>query len=122
MLIHKKQYNLGPFFYYPLRNLDLINYRNEIMKDIETEELLLSIEKFSNKILSVRRLLKLSEEIEFSYNSKGWYLEAALLYCEAVSDLTYDLNIKKPKSRGLRNFFEYLALALSVSFLTKCNL
>lgn len=104
----KEEYNLRPFFYTPLRNVEAICYRHEVMRDMENKTLMEHIKAFAQKMVVVRRYLALIERLDFEYHKKGWFLEAALVYCGAVTDLEYNLRLADLKSRGLLAFREYM--------------
>lgn len=116
IIASKKEYNLASYFYLPLHNYELITFRNEVMKDLEIPEIYKAIENFSDKMVIVRRYLKLIEKLEFEYHKKGWFLEAILQYCDAVSVLIYDLSSKDLMSRGLKQFVEYLNIYTNSDF------
>ncbi len=103
----KKDYNLKPFFYNHLRDAETIYYRHEIMQDLENDTLMARIKAFTEKMVVVRRYLGLVETLDFHYHKEGWILEAVLLYCEAVTELTNHLNQINMKSRGLLTFREF---------------
>ena len=104
----RREYNLKPFFYTPLRDVDTIQYRHEIMQDLENETLLENIKSFAQKMIVVRRYLAMIEKLDFKYHKEGWFLEAVEVYCDAVSCLVHDLSLVDLKSRGLLAFCEYL--------------
>jgi len=104
----KQEYNLKPYFYSPLRDAETIYYRQEVMRDMEAEMLMAHITAFAEKMILVRRYLMLVEKLDFNYHKKGWFLEVALVYCDAVTDLTHDLSLADLKSRGFVAFREYL--------------
>lgn len=104
----KREYNLDPFYYTPLRDVETIYYRQEVMKDLENDELLSHIQNFAEKMLVVHRYMKMIEELDYEYNKKGWFLEAVLMYCKTVNDLAFDLNGCELKSRGMLNFRDYV--------------
>jgi len=66
------------------------------------------IKAFAEKMVIMRRYLALLEKLRFNHHKKGWFLDAALVYCEAVSDLARDLTFGDLKSRGLLAFREYI--------------
>lgn len=101
-------YNLKPFFYTPLRDAAIIRYRHEVMRDMEDETLRVHIKAFAEKMATMRRYLGLVEELRFNYHKKGWFLEAALVYCDAVTNLMRDLIDATLQSRGLLTFREYV--------------
>jgi hypothetical protein len=104
----KQTYDLKPFFYTPLRDVDAIHYRHEVMQDMAGETLMGHIETFAQKMVIVRRYLALVEKLNFHYHQKGWFLEAALVYCDAITGLARDLSLANLKSRGLLAFSEYV--------------
>jgi DNA mismatch repair ATPase MutS len=104
----KQAYNLKPFFYRLLSEVDAIQYRHEIMQDLENETLLGHIKSFAQKMIVMRRYLALVDKIDFNYYKKGWYLEAAEVYCEAMTNLMQDLSLANVKSRGLLALRDYV--------------
>lgn len=104
----KKDYNLKPFFYNRLRDAETIHYRHEVFQDVEQAEVTTSLNAFAEKMVVVRRYLGMVEKLDFHHHKQGWFLEAALLYCEAVTCLTHDLEPLELRSRGLRSFRKYL--------------
>jgi DNA mismatch repair protein MutS len=104
----KKEYNLKPIFYTPLRAVETIYYRHEVMQDMEDQKLMADIEEFAEKMIIVRRFLGLTERLEFNYHKKGWFLEAALVYCDAITGLERSLGAAELKSRGLLGFRKYV--------------
>ncbi len=104
----KQEYNLKPFFWTPLGNVEAILYRQEVMRDLENQTVMNHIKTFSAKMSSVRRYLEMANKLDYDYHRKGWILEAALLYCEAVMDLNDHLANTSLCSHGLLTFREYL--------------
>ena len=111
----KKAYNLKPFFYTPLRDAETIRYRHEVMRDMEDKTLRAHIKAFAEKMVIMRRYLAMLEKLHFNYHIKGWLLEAALVYCEAVTGLARDLDGANLRSRGLLAFRAYLTSYASSS-------
>ncbi len=105
----RQEYNLKPFFYTPLHDVETIRYRQEVMQDLEDATLMTSIKAFAEKMTIVRRYLALVERLDFDYHKKGWFLEAALVYCDAVTELAANLSQADLRSPGLLAFREYLA-------------
>jgi DNA mismatch repair ATPase MutS len=104
----RKEYNLIPFFYNSLKDIDAINYRQEIMQDLENETLLENIKSFAQKMITMRRYLNLIDELDYKYHKEGWFLGAVEIYCEAVNALADDLIFADLKSCGLLAFREYI--------------
>ncbi len=104
----RQEYNLKPFFYTPLHDADTIQYRHEIMQDLENKTLMVNINAFAQKMIVVRRYLALVDKLDFKNHKEGWFLEAALVYCEAITGLAHDLSHADIKSRGFLTFQAYV--------------
>jgi DNA mismatch repair protein MutS len=100
----RQEYNLKPFFWTPLRDAELVRYRQEVMQDLEHEATMRCVKAFAERMSTVRRYLGLIEKLDFDDHKKGWYLEAALVYGEAVTTLACDLAQLPLASRGLLAF------------------
>lgn len=113
---------LKPSFWTPLRDVGLIRYRQEVARDLEDQGLLKAIKRFSTAMAEMRRFLALAEQVDFKYFREGWILEGALLYCSAVEGLLKSLAEAEPRSRGLKEFREYLHdYTRSPRFLSLCS-
>jgi hypothetical protein len=121
----KAEYNLKPFFYTPLCDVETIQYRYAIMQDLENETLLENIKAFAQKMIIVRRYLALVEKLNFKNHQEGWFLKAVDAYCEAITSLAHGLTLENVKSRGFLAFRVYVTdYATSHSFrllLTETN-
>ena len=104
----KKEYNLKPLFYTPLRDAETIRYRHEVMRDMEDATLMAHVQAFAEKMIRVRRYLALVEKLDFHYHQSGWFLEAGLVYCDTVTELARDLSQANLQSRGFLAFREYV--------------
>lgn len=103
-----EDYDLKPFFYSSLKDLNLIQFRHEVMKDIEEEIIYEKIKDFSKKISTVRQNLGYANKLYYHYHKLGWFLEAVLTYCDAVFKLGKDLENLNLSSRGLITFREFI--------------
>ena len=104
----KEGYNLKPFYWTSLRDVDTIHYRHEVFQDLEDKVLMGHINTFAQKMIIVRRYLGMVEKLEFDYHRKGWILEAVLVYCASVTHLADDLSETNMRSRGLSAFRDYI--------------
>ncbi|MCX7786132.1 MAG: DNA mismatch repair protein MutS [Spirochaetes bacterium] len=100
----KPEYDLKPLFWSPLRNVKNIQYRQEVMQDLENPTLLKKIKEFVEKMGIVRRYRALAETLDYEYHRKGWILEAVFVYTEAIQSLYLGLETEPIKSEGLRSF------------------
>ena len=104
----KQEYNLQPFFWIPLRDAETVRYRQEVFQDLENQPVMEYIKEFAEGMSVTRRYLAMIEKLDFDYHKKGWFLEAALVYCDAVMTLARHLDGLPLSSRGLSAFREYL--------------
>lgn len=103
-----QEYSLDPFFWTPLRDAQTIRYRQEVFRDLENETLVRGIKAFAERMILVRRYLAMAEKLDFDYHKKGWILESARAYCDAIAALARHLANAPIRSLGLRAFREYL--------------
>ena len=106
--VGREEYNLQPFFLVPLRSVDAIEYRHEVMHELEDAGIRGVIDSFARRMRTMRGHLERADNIHNKYNKEGWFLNAVEEYCEAVSCLLRDLTASGLKSRGLLAFLEYL--------------
>ena len=104
----KDAYNLKPFFYTQLSNVDEIKYRQEVMQDIENEELFSCIKSFAEKMHTMRQYLIYKDKLSYRYQKERWFLDAVGVYCDAVRTLAHALSNLDLKSEGFVQFKEYL--------------
>jgi DNA mismatch repair protein MutS len=104
----REEYNLKPFFYVPLSRVETIYYRHDILRDLENQALLEHIRSFAKKMRAMRDHLVQADKLRYKYQKERWFLEAADIYCDAVSSLTHDLTLADLRSRGFLAFREYL--------------
>jgi DNA mismatch repair protein MutS len=105
----RDEYNLKPFFYTPLADPDIIYYRHEVLRDLENPVLAGHIRSFSQQMHAMREHLAQADKLHYRYQKQSWFLDAVELYCAGVRDLMRDLAASELRSRGLREFREYLA-------------
>jgi len=104
----RKEYDLKPYFYTCLNDIDAIKYRHEIMRDLENETLFENVKAFAQKMRTMRQHLVLIDKLDYKYHKEGWFLDAVEIYCASVICLEHDLTLVDLKSRGFLAFREYL--------------
>lgn len=103
-----KDYDLAPFFHVPLDDLDAIAYRQEVMRDLETEPMLRAARAFAERMRSVRARLQVAEKAYFRYQKERWHLESADEYCRGIRELTREMEAAELRSRGLKALRRFL--------------
>jgi hypothetical protein len=115
----RDEYDIKPFFYVCLNNVQAISYRHEVLRDLEGKALFESIGSFARKMRAMREHLAQAEKLHYKYQKESWFLDAAEIYCDAVIGLAHDLTLVDVKSRGLLAFRKYLTnYARSARFLS----
>jgi hypothetical protein len=115
----KEEYDLAPFFYRPLRAVEAIKYRQDVMRDLENQDLLDAISEFAVGMRAVRDHVAQTAKLYYKHQKQAWSLDAIELYCKAVEQLLCALRAALPRSTGLTGFLAYLdAYVASLPFQT----
>ena len=104
----KQEYNLKAFFWFPLQRIGAIEYRHEVMKELESEEPSRIIGAFARQMHTMRDYLAWAGKLHYPLQRQRWFLDAVDTYNEAVGTLSHDLSSAQLKSRGLVAFTGYL--------------
>lgn len=105
----KEEYDLKPFFYVSLHDVDAVAYRHEVMHDLERGNLLENIKSFARSMREVRSDLALAEKLRDERQKERCFLDAVDIYCDAVTSLVQDLSAAELGSRGFVAFREYIS-------------
>lgn len=113
----KGEYQLAPFFYAPPASLETIRYRQDVLRDLLEEDWQAQVKTFAGRMAQARRYLGMVEKLDFELHRQGWFLQAALAYSQAVSELAQAVGAARLQSRGFQEFRTYLqAYAQSPAF------
>lgn len=104
----REEYNLGPFFCYPLDDLESIAYRHDVFRDLEGDEIRGQVESFSSSMRDVYRHLVQADKLHEEYQKMSWFLDGVGIYCDAVETLNDGLSRADCRSEGFRRFRDYL--------------
>ncbi len=104
----KQEYNLAPFFYRPLRTVEAIEYRQDVMRDLENKPRFDAINDFASSMRSVRDHIAQAGKLYYKHQKQAWSLDAIELYCTAVAQLLAAMRASPPRSAGLTDFLAYL--------------
>jgi len=105
----RDEYELTPFFYVPLRDVDAVEYRHEVFRDLETDEVRAAVRAFGGEMRHARQYLTLAQKQHYKSEKERWFLDAASVYCNAVSALRDALAELDLRSRGLQALRVYLS-------------
>ena len=104
----KPEYNLRSLFWSPLTRVGAIEYRHEVMQELERPEPARIVGAFAQGMHTVRDYLARADRLLYPLQKQRWFLDAVDIYCEAVVCFLGDLSAADLKSRGLLAFREYL--------------
>ncbi len=104
-----KDYDLTPFYYTQLNDLDTIAYRQKVMQDLADKPVMQAVKLFSGQMRTMRERLDLSKKLYYKYAIQRCFMGAIETYCEAVEHLSMELSALDVKSRGLLALRDYLA-------------
>lgn len=113
-----KEYDLAPFFYAPLTELDTILYRQEVMEDMENGSVMRAVRSFSQQMRVMRERLNQAKKSDYQRSRERLFLGSVEMYCAAVKQLIETIGSWEVTSRGMRAFLEYTAQYVeSISFI-----
>lgn len=105
----REEYNLKPFFYVPLRDVESVNYRYDVLRDLGNPLLGTHIRSFAQEMRRVRDFRAQEEKLYYKRQKQNWFLAAVEIYCRAVRHLSDELMHIGLRSRGLCGLRGYLA-------------
>lgn len=106
--VGRDEYDLMPFFSTPLHDLQTVEYRHQILRDMEDGALWRMLAEFADRMADMRKHLEQSAKLRYRYQKESWFLDAARIYRQAVSALADALTAINPSSHGFITFREYL--------------
>src|SRR5271166_6132856 len=88
----KDEYNLKPFFYSCLSRVDAIEYRHEVMADLENEYVFTRINDFAVQMRQMRANLARVGKMHYLEQKQAWFLDAVENYCHSIKSFATDLS------------------------------
>jgi len=104
----KDDYNLKPFFHACLTRVEAIQYRHEVMQDLERPPLYQCITSFASKMKKVREHLLQTQKMYHTEQKQAWFLDGVEIYCEAIESFVSELADSTLHSRGFLAFRDFL--------------
>jgi DNA mismatch repair protein MutS len=106
--IGKDEYNLKPFYFTPLHDLNAIHYRHAVLQDLENGLLFDQITSFAKQMRATREYLAEATKLHYKLQQQSWFLDAVELYCQTTIKLASDLVMLNLQSNGFIAFRHYL--------------
>jgi DNA mismatch repair protein MutS len=108
IVARRDEYDLRPFFYRRLHEVDAVRYRHAVFRDLETADLRDAVDAFAGGMRRVRQYLVLVEKQRYVYEKERWFLDAAATYCAAIRAFVAALADIELSSAGFLALREYL--------------
>lgn len=105
----RDEYNLKPFFHTCLHRIDAIEYRHEVMQDLEAVGLHERVSAFAQAMREIRDHLSRTRKSYYKEQQQAWFLDAVEIYCRAIKSFAADLAELELRSRGFLRFAGYLS-------------
>ena len=103
------EYDLTPLFCIPLRDVRGVEYRHQVLRDLENKAVSDAVSEFADRLREMRKHLVQVNKLRARYQKERWFLDATGIYCHAVVTLSGALAEIGLGSRGLTAFRQYLA-------------
>ena len=108
MTIGRERYSLEPFFAVALHDPGAVQYRHEVLCDLERPQVLDAIKKFAELMDRVREHLRHAEKLSHRLQQESWFVDAAEIYCDAARRLAGEMVSAGVSSRALGRMCDYL--------------
>jgi DNA mismatch repair protein MutS len=109
MTAGREEYDLKPFFYAPLHDVAAVQYRHDVLRDLERYAVFESVRAFAQTMRRMREHLAQAEKLHYEYQKERWFLDAVEIYCGAIRSLADELTDLEVNSRGFQAFRKYLS-------------
>lgn len=109
MTAGREEYDLKPFFYAPLRDAAAVQYRHDVLRDLEKCPVFEFVSAFAQTMRRMREHLAQAEKLHYEYQKERWFLDAVEIYCDALRSLEDGIADLELNSRGFQAFREYLS-------------
>jgi DNA mismatch repair protein MutS len=106
--VGKEEYNLKPFYFTSLHDLNTIHYRHGVLRDLENDLLFAQITLFAKQMRVTRQYLAQAAKLYHQLQQQSWFLDAVALYCDTINNLVHDLSSVDLQSNGFLSFLDYL--------------
>ena len=90
-----------------------VRYRQEVFADLEDTRLFSPVEVFCAQMRQVLSHLRQLAKMRSRHQAAGWFLDAAVVYCEAVRSLAASLDNAPVTATALLAFRDYLTVYLA---------
>ncbi|HEY9594006.1 MAG TPA: DNA mismatch repair protein MutS [Spirochaetia bacterium] len=105
----RDDYRLAPMFCAPVGDARTVEYRHEVLRDLESSGVMEPVRRFAEGMKEVRKHLALIEKLYYGHQKEWWLLDAVELYCASVHGLSESLDRLPLTSAGFVGLREYVS-------------
>jgi DNA mismatch repair protein MutS len=100
---------LQPLFWTRLPSVEAVRYRQDAIAEIEEPQIAALVARFVDRFRRAAQQLGLRRQVRYAWQQRRCLLDAATEYCQAVTDLSADLEGVQPRSEGLGGLGDFVA-------------
>lgn len=104
----REEYDLQPFFHTSLHRVCDVDYRYDVLRDLQNPRILASVRAFAQEMRTMRSYLAQGEKHYYRRQKQSAFIDAVSCYCAAVVGFAEDLAKASPSSDGLSSFLTFL--------------
>ncbi|MGO9957351.1 MAG: MutS-related protein [Solirubrobacteraceae bacterium] len=104
----RDEYELAPFFYAPLREVEAVRYRHRVLADLEQEDVHGAVREFARVMSVMREQVELIGGLRHELQKQRWFLQAVASYCAGVSAFAHRLAELELQSQGMTALRDYM--------------
>ena len=108
MTAGRDEYNLAPYFLTPLHTVSAVDYRQQILHDLEEEDVRAAVDGYARGLSTMRSYLAQMDKLHDRYQRERWFLDAVDIYCQSTRSFAGQITGLELKSSGFAAFREYL--------------
>jgi len=109
MAFGRDEYDLTPFFLTPLHTTSAVEYRHQVLRDLEHEDVHGAVAGYARDLGEMRKYLALIGTLHYRYERERWFVDAVDVYCRATKSFAERISQLELRSRGFNGFRDYLS-------------
>jgi DNA mismatch repair protein MutS len=104
----REDYKLAPFFYQTLHEVSAVEYRHDVLRDLQRSEVADCVRTFAAGMGTMRKQLAIVKKLRDPFQRELWFMSAVDVYCSAVRAFADALAKAPARSSGLTRLLHYL--------------
>ena len=105
----RDEYELATFFYAPVRDVEAVRYRHQVLSDLEQQEVRAAVREFARAMSTMREQVGLIGTLRQELQKQRWFLQAVASYCAGVGAFAHrlaELELRSPGMTALRDYLQ----------------